>query len=230
MKTVDIKGKEYVMVNERIKFFRENYPDYSLVSDIISMEDGTVTMKASVITPDNRVIATGHAQEKETNGFINKFSYIENCETSAWGRCLANMGIGVDASVASADEVANAIKNQSMKEPPKITLTKTLIDKFDKCENINQVKKVWSSLSEDEKAISKGYKEGLEKKLVKEKFDYYVDKIDATNFDKNRFFLEAIINEERDQDKKQSLIIKYNSRLDELNIEDKYELLPFGEK
>jgi hypothetical protein len=41
--------------------------------------------------------------------FINKTSFVEVCETSAWGRALANFGIGIDSQVASANEVANAI-------------------------------------------------------------------------------------------------------------------------
>jgi len=44
-------------------------------------------------------------------------SYIENCETSAWGRALANFGIGIDTAVASADEVGNAIKQQQDDTP-----------------------------------------------------------------------------------------------------------------
>jgi hypothetical protein len=52
--------------------------------------------------------------EKADSSYINKTSYVENCETSAWGRALANFAIGVDASVASADEVANAIKKESL--------------------------------------------------------------------------------------------------------------------
>ena len=41
--------------------------------------------------------------------FINKTSFVEVCETSAWGRALANFGIGIDSQVASANEVVNAI-------------------------------------------------------------------------------------------------------------------------
>ena len=54
-----------------------------------------------------------HAYEKEGSTFINKTSYIENCETSAVGRALGFLGIGIDGSVASADEVKTAILNQS---------------------------------------------------------------------------------------------------------------------
>jgi hypothetical protein len=44
---------------------------------------------------------------------VNKTSYIENCETSAWGRALGNLGIGIDASIASAEEVITAIAQQN---------------------------------------------------------------------------------------------------------------------
>ena len=45
--------------------------------------------------------------------FINKSSYVENCETSAWGRALANFGIGVDSSIASAEEVMADMSKQN---------------------------------------------------------------------------------------------------------------------
>lgn len=119
LKTVNIKGKEYVEVNERLKVFRAlpEYKGYSLVSDIVSLENGVITVKASIYDADGRIIATGLAQEKESSSFINKTSFVENCETSAWGRALGNLGIGIDTSVASAEEVENAINNQNPKEP-----------------------------------------------------------------------------------------------------------------
>lgn len=113
MKTVNIKGKEYVEVNERLKYFRQNYKDYSLESEIIELSNGIVTIKAIIKDENGRTIATGLAQEKESSSFINKTSFVENCETSAWGRALGNLGIGIDTSVASADEVNNAIENQN---------------------------------------------------------------------------------------------------------------------
>ena len=111
LKTVNIKGKEYVEVNERLKAFREMYPTGSIMTEIVSHPDGVVVMKA-VIVIDGQIRATGHAYEKEGSTFINKTSYIENCETSCWGRALACLGLGLDTSVASVEEVANAIKQQ----------------------------------------------------------------------------------------------------------------------
>ena len=112
MKTIDIKGKPYITVNERLKYFRENYKNYRLCTKMMSNENGVCIFRATIYNPEGYAVATGFAYEKEGSSFINKTSYIENCETSAWGRALGNFGIGIDTSVASADEVANAIKQQ----------------------------------------------------------------------------------------------------------------------
>lgn len=120
LKTIDIKGKQYVEVNERIKYFRtaEEYKGWSLTSQIVSIENGVCIIKAK-ITDDKQIIrATGYAYEKEDSTFINKTSYIENCETSAWGRALGNLGIGIDSSIASAEEVQNAQANQGNSTKP----------------------------------------------------------------------------------------------------------------
>jgi hypothetical protein len=73
--------------------------------------DGQVMFQCKIIV-DGVLVATAHAYEKEGSSFINKTSYIENCETSAVGRALGIYGIGIDTSLASADEVANAVTQQ----------------------------------------------------------------------------------------------------------------------
>ena len=112
------KTTQYAMVNERIKGFRSICPAGAITTEIISLENGVVTMKATVYDDNGKIIASGLAQEKETSSFINKTSFIENCETSAVGRALGFAGIGVDGSMASAEEVANAIMNQNNQETP----------------------------------------------------------------------------------------------------------------
>ena len=112
LKTTDVKGKPYIEVNQRIKAFRMCYPNGSISTEILFLGDGVVTMKATVCNEEGHVLGTGTAQEKETSSFINKTSYIENCETSAVGRALGMCGFGIDTSVASAEEVQNAINNQ----------------------------------------------------------------------------------------------------------------------
>lgn len=123
LKTTNIKGKEYVEVNQRIKGFRQLYPEGSILTEIISLENGFVVMKATVLV-NGEIIGTGHAFEKESSSYINKTSYIENCETSAVGRALGMCGIGIDTSVASAEEVALAIEQQSTEPPKKSTKKK----------------------------------------------------------------------------------------------------------
>lgn len=88
------------------------YPQGAIVTDMISNEDGTCIFKALVQNEEGFVIGTGTAYEKENSSFINKTSYIENCETSAVGRALGMAGFGIDTSVASAEEVNNAIQQQ----------------------------------------------------------------------------------------------------------------------
>jgi hypothetical protein len=113
MKTINIKGKEYVEVNERLKYFRANYPKHSLTSEVIEKTDTSILILATIRDEKERAIATGMAEEIKGSTFINKTSYVENCETSAWGRALANFGIGLETAVASADEIQNAISNNN---------------------------------------------------------------------------------------------------------------------
>ena len=116
LKTVNIKGKDYVMVNERIKAFKELYPDYAIVTEIEHLGDGMCVIKAMVMDAEGNPKATGHAYEKEGSSPINKTSYIENCETSAVGRALGFMGIGIDTSICSAEELAIAMSQQETPE------------------------------------------------------------------------------------------------------------------
>lgn len=124
--TVDIKGKAYSEVAQRIKAFRKLYPEGTIETEMISNIDGVCIFKATIgyyqtivdgdkeIKTKHITLATGTAYEKENSTFINKTSYIENCETSAVGRALGMLGIGISESVASAEEVVNAINNQEI--------------------------------------------------------------------------------------------------------------------
>ena len=108
MKTITIKGKPYTKVVERLKEFRKDdtYKECRIETEILEVTPEWVVMVARVMA-DDTVIATGHACEHR-EGFINKTSYVENCETSAIGRALGLLGIGVIDDIASGDEVALA--------------------------------------------------------------------------------------------------------------------------
>lgn len=119
--TMDIKDKDYAPVNQRIKAFRMCYPEGFIVTELVSDTNGVCIFRAKVGYEDERghhVLGTGTSWEKETSSYINKTSYIENSETSAVGRALGMAGFGIDLSVASAEEVQNAINNQEKQEQP----------------------------------------------------------------------------------------------------------------
>lgn len=130
IKTTDVKGKEYAEVNQRIKAFRSVCPNGAIVTEMLSNADGVCVFRATVYDEEARILGTGTAYEKETSSFINKTSYIENCETSAVGRALGMCGFGIDTSLASAEEVQNAIKNQEGKGVSKMTPRERLIAKL----------------------------------------------------------------------------------------------------
>jgi hypothetical protein len=113
--TVDIKGKDYVMVKDRVLYFNETFKNGSIVTEIISpIESQTVIVKAIVIpnveNPERKFI--DFSQAVIGQGFINTTSALENASTSAVGRALAYMGIGVIESIASADELKKAISSE----------------------------------------------------------------------------------------------------------------------
>lgn len=106
--TVDIKGNDYTLVKDRVLYFNKTYPKGSIETELLSdPKDKVIVMKA-IIKPDENRVFTGHSQEVVGDGYINKTSALENAETSAVGRALAMMGIGVIESIASADEVNKA--------------------------------------------------------------------------------------------------------------------------
>ena len=113
-KTTNIRGKQYVEVNERIKFFRQEdeYKNWTISTEFTALDSEMCVCKCIIADVNQRVIATGHAHEERSSSHINKTSYVENCETSAIGRALAMMGIGIDTSIASANEVQDAIAKQ----------------------------------------------------------------------------------------------------------------------
>lgn len=113
--TVDIKGKPYVLTQHRLLEFHRLYPNGSINTEIISDTQDSVVMVTTVV-PDVKVperAFTGIAQETLGSTFINKTSHYENCETSSRARALSNLGIGVEESCASAEEVANAVIQQN---------------------------------------------------------------------------------------------------------------------
>ena len=171
--TTDIKGKDYAEVNQRIKAFRMVYPEGTINTEIISLENGVCTMKATAMN-EGKILGTGFAQEKEGSTFINKTSYIENCETSAVGRALGMCGFGIDTSVCSAEELQNALNNQNKPE----TKNKPKIE-YATEDQIAKLNKYYSGKMDKLEDVLKKYKVSNLMFLPKVKAQELIDKIEA---------------------------------------------------
>lgn len=114
IKTIDLKGKEYAMVAERVLAFRKLYPQGFITSEIVSINDKTVLIKTSAgyykDTGEIVLLGTGFAQETFGRGLVNSTSFVENAETSAVGRALGFMGFGLNGGdISSAEELSKAL-------------------------------------------------------------------------------------------------------------------------
>lgn len=100
---------DYVPVSERLEQFYSDHPEGRILTTIVEhdAENGFVLIRAEVYKQlDDAVpIATGHAFENRSEGYVNKTSYIENCETSAAGRALAMAGYEIKRGIASREEM-----------------------------------------------------------------------------------------------------------------------------
>jgi hypothetical protein len=139
LKTQKIKSKDYVAVNERVRAFRShpNFKDMSIETSIIDMSGDRVVMVAKVLDSEGLIRATGHAEEIKGKSGVNATSFIENCETSAVGRCLGFLGIGVDDSIATYEEVEQAIERQEELEKKPNNLPKK--SKYDPLPNSSKI-------------------------------------------------------------------------------------------
>lgn len=113
-KTTNIKGKEYVEVNQRVIAFRNlsEWEGFSLETEILHLDSDSCVIRATIRNTEGQIVSQGMAQEDKSSSRINQTSYVENCETSAVGRALGFLGIGIETSIATADEVDMAIKKQ----------------------------------------------------------------------------------------------------------------------
>lgn len=114
---------EYELVEDRLKAYWKDNPKGTITTDVVHItDDGScVTIKAYVHNNDGELVSTGIAQEtKGQGGFANKDAWVENCETSAIGRALANwMYQGSNKKRPSAQEMSKVSSETSEPAPKK---------------------------------------------------------------------------------------------------------------
>jgi hypothetical protein len=119
--TLSFNPAEYALVADRISLFYEQYPAGRIVTRMISRDRDVVFRAAVYRTPDDRVpAATGWASEREGDGDINMVACVENTETSAIGRALANLGFTASRKRPSREEMVKAdrARQRQAHEPP----------------------------------------------------------------------------------------------------------------
>jgi len=122
--------ENYIEVKDRLKLYQGDYPDFRVYTDVvwISGEGNSVIVKAFLYkSPEEQerglAHSTGIAQELEGAGFVNETSFVENCETSAIGRALANVNYSGSDQRPSREEMEKVQRTKEFKseekEPPK---------------------------------------------------------------------------------------------------------------
>jgi len=102
LKTINLKGKEYCQVVDRLKYFNENFKDGSITTSYEVVNERIIFTAKIII--GGKVKAMGHAMK----GIKREFDF-EKAETRAVGRALGIFGIGADASISTYEEAREAI-------------------------------------------------------------------------------------------------------------------------
>ena len=102
--------ENYEDVDTRIHAFYARYEDGSILTELISNDEekGIVVFKAVAFRTyvDTAPSAVGYARGARKDRGVDRDFWFENCETSAIGRCLANLGLSAKGKRASSLEMA----------------------------------------------------------------------------------------------------------------------------
>jgi hypothetical protein len=103
--------EDYAPVSERITLFYERYPTGRILTELLSpLDSSEIVVKASVFRSEESAVvaATGLAAERRGDGDVNTVACLENTETSAIGRALANLGLTASRQRPSREEIQKA--------------------------------------------------------------------------------------------------------------------------
>lgn len=106
---------DYALVADRITLFYQRFPSGRIVTELHSRSEREITFRALVFRgpEDAEPAATGWASERQGDGQINEVACLENAETSAVGRALANLGFTASIRRPSREEMEKAARERA---------------------------------------------------------------------------------------------------------------------
>ena len=126
--TSDFDPETYAPVAARVELFYERYPNGRILTELVERTEQEIVFRAAVYraAEDREPAATGWAAERIGDGEVNAVACLENTETSAIGRALANLGFLASRLRPSAEEVAKAERARArISDEPVLQLLRT---------------------------------------------------------------------------------------------------------
>jgi hypothetical protein len=110
---------DYETVEVRLEKFIKDYPDFRISTELEVCEKDRYIVKAYLFkdSEQSTALSTGLAEEKVTDRGVNQTSALENCETSAIGRALANAGYAAKGKRPSREEMSKVVAAKPVKPP-----------------------------------------------------------------------------------------------------------------
>jgi hypothetical protein len=160
--TIDLKGKAYAQVKDRIKEFRADNPNGDIVTTP-TVTDTSIVFKAYILKDKSNpasASATGHSMGKISEKTIEK--QFEKQETIAVGRALALLGYASDGEIASGEEMEEFLEYQEEKKTEAIM---EVTEAIGNCQSVDELKTLWASLSGEMKVHVKAAQEAKKLQL-----------------------------------------------------------------
>ena len=157
-------GKSYVMVQDRMRIFRNHF---GLDARVITEQtyDGVYVRSISSIWVNDNLVANGIAEENRNANFINKQSAAEVAETSSIGRALSNLGL-MGSEYPSGDEMLQALSQQEQEREKSLNDLSDHVDVDNKVNSGSQLDQIDSP--------------GFEEKTLADQVKIFSSKLEVT--------------------------------------------------